>query len=58
MYPQHYTPNILKALNGANDRLLMLEFGQKLNSKLCCRHLLNPSYFLATVSENTEQQIK
>lgn len=56
--PQHYIPNILKALKGVSARLLMLEFGEELRNKLWGGHLWNPSYFVATVSENTEQQIK
>lgn len=56
--PQHYIPNILKALKGVSARLLMLEFGEELRNKLWDGHLWNPSYFVATVSENTEQQIK
>ena len=38
-------------------RLLMKEFGDDLRSKLWGGHLWNPSYFVATVSENTEEQI-
>ena len=47
--PQHYIPNIIKAMKGVSARLLMKEFGGG--------HLWNPSYFVATVSENTEEQI-
>ena len=36
----------------------MKEFGEELKRKLCGGHLLNPSYFVATVSENTEEQIR
>lgn len=35
----------------------MKEFGDDLRSKLWGGHLWNPSYFVATVSENTEEQI-
>ena len=52
--PQHYIPNIMK---GVSARLLMKEFGDDLRSKLWGGHLWNPSYFVATVSENTEEQI-
>lgn len=48
--PQHYIPNILKALKGVSARLLMLEFGEELRNKLWDGHLWNPSYFVATVS--------
>ena len=54
--PQHYIPDIIKALKGVSARLLMKEFPQ-LKSKLWGGHLWNPSYFIATVSENTEEQI-
>ncbi|MEG2000839.1 MAG: IS200/IS605 family transposase [Evtepia sp.] len=56
--PQHYIPDMLKALKGVSARLLMLEYGDELRKKLWGGHLWNPSYFVATVSENTEQQIK
>lgn len=56
--PQHFIPNIMKALKGVSARLLMQEFGSELKKKLWGGHLWNPSYFIATVSENTESQIK
>ncbi len=56
--PQHYIPNIVKALKGVSARLLMKEFGNILKKKLWGGHLWNPSYFIATVSENTEEQIR
>ena len=49
---------MIKALKGVSARLLMLEFGDKLRQRLWGGHLWNPSYFIATVSENTEEQIK
>ena len=55
--PQHYIPNIIKAMKGVAARLLMKEFGDDLRFKLWGGHLWNPSYFVATVSENTEEQI-
>lgn len=55
--PQNYIPNIIKALKGVSARLLMKEYGDVLKKKLYGGHLWNPSYFIATVSENTEQQI-
>lgn len=36
----------------------MKEFGEELKKKLWVGHLWNPSYFVATVSENTEEQIR
>jgi len=56
--PQHYIPNIMKALKGVSARLLMKEYGHILKQGLWGGHLWNPSYFIATVSENTESQIK
>ena len=56
--PQHYIPNIVKALKGVSARLLMKEFGNILKKKLWGGHLWNPSYFIATVNENAEEQIR
>ena len=56
--PQHFIPNVLKALKGVSARLLMKEFGDELKKKLWGGHIWNPSYFVATVSENTKSQIK
>ena len=56
--PQHYIPNIMKAMKGVSARLLMKEFGDSLRKRLWGGHLWNPSYFVATVSENTEEQIR
>ena len=56
--PQHYIPDIIKALKGVSARLLIKEFGDTLKNKLWSGHLWNPSYFIATVSDNTEAQIR
>ena len=56
--PQHYIPDMIKALKGVSARLLMKEYGNELKKQLCGGHLWNPSYFIATVSENTETQIR
>ena len=56
--PQYFIPDMLKALKGVSARLLMKEFGDELKKKLWGGHLWNPSYFIATVSENTKSQIK
>ena len=56
--PQHYIPNIIKALKGVSARLLMLKYKDELKKKLWGGHLWNPSYFISTVSENTEEQIR
>ena len=56
--PQHYIPDMMKALKGVSARLLMKKYGEELRNKLYNGHLWNPSYFVATVSENTEAQIR
>ena len=56
--PQHYIPDIMKALKGVSARLLMKEYRIILKKKLWGGHMWNPSYFVATVSENTEEQIR
>jgi putative transposase len=55
--PQHSIPSIMKALKGVSARLLFKEFPQ-LKKKLWGGNLWNPSYFVATVSEHTEAQIR
>jgi len=54
--PQHYIPNIIKAFKGTSARFLFLTHPE-LKSQLWGGHLWNPSYFVATVSENSELQI-
>lgn len=56
--PQHYLPNKMKALKGVSAILLRKEFSNPLKKKLWGGHLWNQSYFVATVSENTEEQIR
>ena len=56
--PQHYLSTIVQKMKGISSRLLMQEFGEILKRKLWGGHLWNPSYFVATVSENTEEQIR
>lgn len=55
--PQHSIPNMIKALKGVSARLLFKEFPQ-LKKKLGGSNMWNPSYFVATVSEQTEEQIR
>lgn len=55
--PQHYIPNIVKALKGVSARFLFKKHPD-LKTQLWGGHLWNPSYFVATVSEKTEEQIK
>ena len=56
--PQHYITDMIKALKGVSGRLLMKEHGDLLRGKLWGGHVWNPSYFIATVSENTEGQVR
>ena len=56
--PQHYIPDIIQKMKGTTSRILMKENKEELNKKLWGGHLWNPSYFVATVSENTEEQIR
>jgi len=55
--PQHYIPNVVKAFKGVSARLLFKKHPE-LKKQLWGGHLWNPSYFVATVSENTEEQIR
>lgn len=55
--PQHYIPNIIKAFKGVSARLLF-KLHPELKKRLWGGHLWNPSYFVATVSENTKEQIR
>lgn len=55
--PQHYIPNIVKALKGVSARRLFKQHPE-LKTKLWDGHLWNPSYFVATVSEATDMQIR
>lgn len=56
--PQHYIPDMIKTLKGVSARLLIKQYGEELTKYLWGGHLWNPSYFIATVSENTEEQIR
>ncbi|MBP1044386.1 IS200/IS605 family transposase [Vagococcus sp. BWB3-3] len=55
--PQHYIPNIMKAFKGVSARLLLKAYPE-LKKSLWGGPLWNPSYFVATVSENTDEQIR
>lgn len=55
--PQHYIPDIIKALKGNTARFLFKEFPE-LKRKLWGGHFWNPSYFVASVGENTEEAVK
>lgn len=55
--PQHYLPNMVKALKGVSARRMFIAHPE-LKEKLWGGALWNPSYFVATVSEHTEKQIR
>lgn len=55
--PQHYIPTIVKAFKGVSARLLFKKHPE-LKNRLWGGHLWNPSYFVASVSENAEEQIR
>ncbi|TMV45783.1 IS200/IS605 family transposase [Paenibacillus mesophilus] len=54
--PQHSIPNMIKTLKGVSARLLFKEF--PVLKKKGGQKLWNPSYFVATVSEQLEAQIR
>lgn len=55
--PQHSISGMIKALKGVSARLLFKAFPE-IKKRLWGGHLWNPSYFVATVSEHTEAQIR
>jgi len=54
--PQHYIPTVVKTLKGQSARRLF-KLHPEIKRFLGGGHLWNPSYFIATVSENTEEQV-
>lgn len=55
--PYHYIPEAIKSLKGKTARKLFVAHPE-IKHKLWNGRLWNPSYFIATVSENTEEQIR
>lgn len=55
--PQHYIPNVMKALKGVSARLLFKKYKDDLKDKLWSKNLWNPSYFISTVSDNSRDEI-
>ena len=55
--PQHIIPNIIKSFKGVSARMIFKKFPE-LKAQLWRGHLWNPSYFVSTVSENTNSQIE
>lgn len=54
---QRYIPSIVKVFKGVSARLLFKKHPE-IKQWLWGGHLWNPSYFVVTVSENTEEQIR
>lgn len=55
--PQTYIPDMMRGMKGVSARKLFLRF-PGLKEKLWGGHMWNPSYFIATISEQTEEQIR
>jgi putative transposase len=55
--PQHYIPDLVKTFKGVSARRLF-KLHPEIKKRLWGGHLWNPSYFISTVSENTEEQIR
>ncbi len=55
--PQHHIPNFIKAFKGSSAKRLCKKH-PSLRNKLWKTHLWNPSYFVSTVSEHLESQVK
>ena len=55
--PQHYIPTIVKRLKGTSARLLFKLYPE-LKKELYGGHMWNPSYFVTTVSDTLEDNIK
>ena len=57
LLPQHYIPNVMKALKGVSARLIFKKYKDDVKDKLWSKNLWNPSYFISTVSDNSEKEI-
>lgn len=55
--PQHYIPTIIKRLKGTSARWLFKLY-PNLKVELYGGHLWNPSYYISTVSDTLEDNIK
>lgn len=55
--PQHFIPDMIKVLKGNSARAIFIA-NPDLKKQLWGGHLWNPSYFIATVSDNTRKQIQ
>ena len=55
--PQHFIPDMIKVLKGNSARAIFIA-NPDLKKQLWGGHLWNPSYFIATVSDNTRKQVQ
>ena len=55
--PQHVIPSVVKAFKGVSARLLFKKHPE-LKQRLPGGHLWNSSYFVATVSDDIEEQMR
>ncbi len=55
--PQHYISSVVRAFKGGSARILFKKH-LELKQRLWGGHLWKSSYFVATVSENTEEHIR
>ena len=55
--PQHSIPSIVKSFKGSSARWLYRQFPE-LRKELWGGSIWNPSYFVSTVSENTEANVR
>ena len=55
--PQQYIPTVVKTLKGQSARRLF-KLHPEIKRFLWGGHLWNPSYFIVTVNENTEEQVR
>jgi putative transposase len=55
--PQHFIPDIIKVLKGISARKLFMQHPE-LKKRLWGGHLWNPSYFVGTISEHTDAQVR
>ncbi|WP_409373500.1 IS200/IS605 family transposase [Trichococcus palustris] len=57
MKPQHYIPSVVTTLKGQSARRLFKQHPE-IKQYFWGGHMWNPSYFIATLSENTEEQVR
>lgn len=56
--PQHYIPDIIQKFKGVTSNKIRKEFKHITKKYFWGKNMWNRSYFVATVSENTKQQIQ